>query len=206
MNPATGRILFPILLLVLIPSGAFPCDVPAGYSHVATLEEGDLVVSLAVDKETYHGGDPVNFYLGIQNTGENTIQASCSQSPMNIFSVMREDCLSLEIPCREASLFFYPEVVYYFGETIAVPPGECVTRTATWDGWLTGWDGHVVKYLPEPGSYVILAGLYQVLLTEPHMDMVIPDNGITLPIVLDSQVPAETATWGRLKARYGDSQ
>jgi hypothetical protein len=201
----TSFLLILLTVTLLVSSPAHACDVPSNLTHRTTLSEGDLTITLAIDRDTYQVGEAVTFHLGVLNEGSDTISVSSGSDPMNIFSVMQDSCVSLYPDCLEASLYFYPGVVYYFGETITILPGECETRTETWDGSTLIWDGSTyVKGLPDPGSFVVLAGLYQGVREEPHLDFVIPDNGITLQIVLSDIAGVQTkrTTWGRVKGLY----
>ena len=194
-----------ILAGVFLASTVEPCEVPAQYTHSTTFVENDLVITLATDKANYFAGDPVDFYLGVLNTGPDTISVISGWSPMNIFTVMSDTCLSLMWDCIDASLYFYPETVYFFGEGIRILPGECESRVAHWDGIF--WDidgGNFIPRLPDPGEYTVLAGFYQPVAGEPALNFAIPDDGIMLPISISLPTPVKEITWSRIKARYGN--
>ena len=191
------------LVGALLASTAEPCEVPAQYTHSTTFVENDLVITLATDKASYFAGDPVDFYLGVHNTGPDTITVISGWNPMNIFTVMSDTCLSLMPDCVDASLYFYPPIVYFNGEVIRLLPGDCEVRTQSWDGLVWTWDGKmVVSVLPSPGEYKVLAGFYQPVSEELPMDFAIPDNGITLPISIGPPTSLQEVTWGQIKARY----
>jgi hypothetical protein len=195
-----------ILLLGLLARAGEACDVPAEYTHRATVVQGNLVVTLALDHDTYLRGQPIDSYLGIENTGTDTVLVCSGSDPMNVFAVMVDSCVSLDSACIDTSLYFYPEVVYFFGECNRILPGECAVRLVSWNGWIETWDpikNDIVRTLPAPGPYVALAGLYQPSPTGMHF--VIPTDGITLPITISEStaVDVQPISWGHLKSLYG---
>ncbi len=182
--------------------GGEACDVPAEYPYRATVVQGNVTVTLALNQSAYVQGQPISSYLGIENTGADTIWSCAGQSPINIFGIMADSCVSLQQTCIDSSLFFYPSVVYYFGECIRILPGECEVRLVDWDGWLETFDPvhyRIIRTLPVPGSYVALAGIYQT--SSSGMHFVFPIEGITLPVTIEqgSPIDVQVTTWGHLK-------
>jgi hypothetical protein len=197
---------FSMILFLGVQSGE-ACDVPAEYPYRATVVQGNLIVTLALNQSTYVQGQPISSYLGIENAGTDTVWACAGQSPINIFGIMADSCVSLQQTCIDSSLFFHPSVVYYFGECIRILPGECEVRLVDWDGWLETFDlvHHlIIRTLPAPGSYVALAGIYQT--SGSGMHFVIPVDGITLPITIEQGTPldVQATSWGHLKGLFSN--
>ena len=195
-----------VLLFGPLAQAGEACDVPAEFVHRTTVVEGNLVVTLALDQSTYLRGQPVRSYLGVENTGSDTVRVCAGSDPLNIFAVMADSCVSLTDECILASAYFYPQVIYYFGECITILPGECEVRLVTWDGWSWIWDEEQndwIRGLPAPGTYIALAGIY--LPTSAGRNFVIPNEGIALPVTIaeTSAVDVQNISWGSLKYFFG---
>lgn len=195
--------LIPIVGLVLCcpclvsqPAVAQGCSIPASYTHRTSMTVGDLLVTLATDRENYVIGSPVHFWLSFENTGsvQLIIPNPAMITPMDGLLVLPASCDSLEeTGCEDAYLYSYPSALYYFGVALRLNPGQCASYEHMWDG--QPFPGYTVS----PGLYTIFGGMVSYM-GEFHT----PEGGVRLPIQIQSSatVAVTPSTWGRVKAKY----
>jgi hypothetical protein len=200
------------LALAVLPASAAALDcIPvSGYDNmVLSYEDQGLVVALATDRADYDLGETINFCLVLENTGTDTLWWTSGAAPMHGFCVLSDTCEAFTQPgCQDASLFWYPGMITWFGDGIQVLPGECVIRYATWDGWVVVYDDIGPYYfhleLPAAGSYRVFGGLWGQVNPGSWLlvEYFVPASSIWLTIHLGPDVPVRPASWGGLKTLY----
>jgi len=176
------------------------CDVPEEYENQVVVVESDtLVVGFATDKEVYSQLHTVYFYLVVQNIGSDECYMNWSIDPQNAVFVLPTDCDSVYKPdCYvSASVFFYPDYVYFASSGTTLQPGECRI-------WENEWDIDVWGEGPPPdGIYKVFGGMFHPIYEMfPDEGFRVPRGGARLTIEIDSTVPVERGTWGRIKSMY----
>jgi len=191
------RVIVSVLLLVATGVSAQPCDVPAGYANVAYVQEGDIRVGFATDKLTYKPGEPIHYYLVVQNLGAAQWSVNWGVDPQNVFFVTEDSYNSIDDPgFWDNAAYIYPSVIYYFSVGTTLDPGQC----RIWDETTL----YPIEYpTPANGQYHVFGGMASVTFTDvATIAWEMPSTGIMLTINVDSSVAAEETTWGRIKALY----
>jgi hypothetical protein len=176
------------------------CDIPEGYTNQVIVVESDtLVVGFATDKEVYSNLDTVNFYLVVQNVGSDECFINWSMDPQNAVFVLPTSCDSVYAPdCYTgASVFYYPTIIYFMSSGTRLQPGECRVWENTWD--IDVWD----EGAPPDAIYNVFGGMFHPIYGMfPDEGFRVPRGGARLTITIDSTVPVEQGSWGRIKAMY----
>ncbi len=193
----------PVYLALLLFSGsaaADTCDIPDGYANrVLVVESDTLLVGFATEREVYSPLETVNFYLVVQNTGSAECFINWSIDPQNAIFVLPTSCDSVYTPdCyTSASVFFYPEAVYFYSDGTRLQPGECRVWQNSWDIDVWG-DGP-----PADGTYNVFGGMFHPIYDIfPDEGFRVPRGGARLTIQIDSSVPVVEKSWGEMKAFY----
>jgi len=187
-------------LVLSTAAAAQTCDIPEGFTNQVVVVESDtLVVGFATDRQVYSHADTVNFYLVVQNTGSDECYINWSIDPQNAVFVLPTSCDSVYTPdCyTSASVFFYPQAVYFYSSGTTLQPGECRVWQNSWE--IATWgDGP-----PADGIYNVFGGMfYPIYGIFPDEGFRVPRGGAALTIEIDSTVPVEEGSWGRIKVLY----
>lgn len=193
------KLLIVVLILSMLaaPAVAGPCDVPAQYANVVTVEESNMSISFATDKALYGPLETVQFYLVVENIGTETFYMNWSIDPQNGIFVLPNSCLSVnQAGCYDAAAFYYPTIIYFFSAGTTLEPGECRVWTNSWD--IANWGGGP----PPIGTYNVFGGMFQADVDTPPGNFVLPAEGVMLNLVIDYAIPANDGTWGQVKTLY----
>jgi hypothetical protein len=183
------------LLAVIAPQARAQCGLPANFTNSAEVEEGDLKVILASDRELYAPGDSVLFCLIVQNHGSTTFSVNWHIDPQDGLFVMPEACTAVTLECFTSAVFVHPRIVQYFSAGTTLAPGEC-------RAWMRVWDTAV---FPAPEArYNVLGGMFD---PHPAVDSPIgrfrvPSNGVLLRVTLGGSTSVTRSGWDLIKKRY----
>ena len=184
-------------IFLAAPAAAGPCDVPITYTNVVTVQESDMLVSFAADKDVYGPFETVQFYLVVKNVGTETFYMNWDIDPQNGVFVLPDECDSVNQPgCYTAAAFYYPTVLYYYSAGTTLNPGECRIWTNSWD--IGTWGGGP----PPVGNYNVLGGMFQADPLAPPGEFVLPVGGAVLNVAIDYAIPVSHSTWGHVKTMY----
>jgi hypothetical protein len=187
------------LLLSAASTARADCPPPASHTNIATVLDGSLRVTLASERYEYVLGESISFLLIFENTGASpvTIQNIDMISPFLGTVILPDTCTAIGQPgCFEASPWFAPQVIFFFGTSITLNPGQCTSTTINWNG--LHWLGQEVI----PGAYKAFGGAFHSDLNVEPFVVHQPAGGVVLPLFIrEPGVPAVTTTWGGIKAR-----
>jgi hypothetical protein len=190
-----------ILAALVLPSAAAgqTCDIPESYANQVVVVESDtLVVGFATDKHVYSPSDTASFYLVVTNAGSDEFFINWSMDPQNAVFVHPTTCDSVYRPdCYASSIFYYPTFIYFMSSGTRLQPGECRVWEVSWD--IDDWD----EEPPADGIYNVFGGMFRPFYDiAPDEGFQVPRGGARLTIQIDSAVPVELGSWGRIKALY----
>lgn len=186
-----------ILLVPAAMTAQADCPPPASHTNVATVVDGSFRVTLASERYEYVLGESMVFILIFENIGAApaTIENINSISPFRGAVIFPDTCAAIGQPgCFEASPWFAPQVIFFFGTSITLNPGQCTSTTINWNG--LHWRGQDVI----PGAYKVFGGAFHSGMDPFTIHQ--PAGGVVLPIFIrEPGVPAVTTSWGGIKAR-----
>jgi len=186
-----------VILVWAVPAAAGPCDIPIGYANVVVVEEADMLISFATDKDIYGPYETALFYLVVENIGTETFYMNWNIDPQDGVFVLPDSCTSVnQTGCYAAAAFYHPTILYYYSAGTTLEPGECRIWTRTWD--IGTWGGGP----PPVGNYRVLGGMFEADPVTPPGNFVLPAGGATLSIAIDYAIPTNASTWGQVKSMY----
>jgi hypothetical protein len=111
--------------------------------------------------------------------------------PTSCDSVAQPDCDT------DDAVFYHPTVVYFYSSGTRLQPGACRV-------WQVSWPIATWGEQPLDGTYKVFGGMFKPDWTvSPPGAFVVPRGGALLTIQINSSVPVEEGSWGRIKGLYG---
>jgi hypothetical protein len=182
-------------VLGLFPGSAAACQ--TDFENQTVVPHGDLLITFATNKSVYDVGEPVDFFLCIENMGTVPFSFHTWAIPQDGYWVLSDTCTTWTSDyCWNLGPHFYPDAFFFMEWTLVIPAGGSRTWTHTWNGLNRSGS------LPLAGTYPVFGGLRDDRTSGD--EMFIPPGGARLTITLNSAVPVSKTTWTRLKAFYVD--
>jgi hypothetical protein len=168
-----------------------PCGLPAEFGYLVTVEELGIEVTFASLRQQYGVGDPIEFELLFENVASSEFCMNWQLSPLDFVFVLPPGYDSLaDAPLNDLPWMYPSEPVFGAGPGLALSPGECRAFHYEWNPGV------------EPGTYAVLAGLFEPTFDAHFGDFRLPTSPLRLTITLGPGVPVSGDTTGMLKARY----
>jgi hypothetical protein len=181
--------------LGLVPGVTLACQ--TDFPNQVILSSGDLIITFATDRAVYDVGEPVDFFLCIENRGTAPFSFHTWAIPQNGCWVLSDTCTTPASDyCFNLGPYVFPEGFYWMERTLVIPPGASQTWTHQWGGRKRSGE------LPSPGVYPVFGGLRDD--RGNGEEMLVPPGGVRLTITLSSGVPTLPTTWGQVKALYNE--
>jgi len=193
-----------LLAGALLPTAAEAqdCAIPPSYANQASVvTPNDLWVGFATDKYAYTLTDTVRFYLIVKNNGTEVFYINWHIDPQDGIFVLPAGCTEPYQPgcfSWDDQIFTWPWIIYGYSDGTRLNPGECRIWKSAY------WSISTYRDAPPPGQYNVLGGMLKGPYASgtPYGQFVVPDGGVLLQIVIESEVGAENETWGSIKALF----